>query len=199
MSSKEKRRVRVPATLRAAAMDALAALSNAEEDGLDYGDAIQVDALYGGRTGNAPDEFEFTFFATSDGQEKWEFTITHDGLRDVCTGQVEELELWCCVAAYCNNKFRRRTDLCHRCFGGNSVGRPANRRDWLTQLAEQSLTPLDFVIGYIRVEDEPPADARDVVGDFMITVAAKERFGAMTVEMAEALLVQAREFIEGGA
>lgn len=116
---KDYRRVAIPEELRDAMRPVWDMIEQAENDhdiGLDYGDAIQVPHLCGGRIGSGKRPFVFTYYPTGDRERgRWFLTLNPLEIEDIADGRMVDIAMYCCVAPQCRSKFREPGGTCVFC------------------------------------------------------------------------------------
>lgn len=117
--AKERRKVPIPDELRDSLRDVFQLVQQARHDPdivLDFGDAIQVGALCGGRYGKKPRPFVFTYYPAGDAERgRWFLTLHRTELEDIGDGRMTELTMYCCTSQDCRSKFREESEYCFFC------------------------------------------------------------------------------------
>jgi hypothetical protein len=117
--SKERRKVALPAELRDSMREVFALIQRAKHDSdfeLDYDDAIQVDAICGGKIGTKLRPYVFTFSPTGDPDSgQWQLTLHKTEIEDIADGRMTEVTMSCCTDQGCRRKFREADEECSQC------------------------------------------------------------------------------------
>jgi hypothetical protein len=111
--------VPIPAELRESVREVFELIKRAKNDPdivLDYGDAIQVGVVCGGRYGKKPRPYVLTFYPECDGDRgRWYLTLHRTEIEDIGDGRMTEIALYCCTSSDCRCKFREADDHCFYC------------------------------------------------------------------------------------
>ncbi len=116
---KDKNKVPIPDELRESMREAYELIEEADRDPdipIDFGDAIQVGAICGGRIGSARRPFVFTYYPDGDTRHgRWFLTLHATEIEDIADGVMTEITMHCCTSSDCRSKFREETDTCFFC------------------------------------------------------------------------------------
>jgi hypothetical protein len=117
--TKDRRKVPIPAELRDSLREVFELIQQAKHDPdirLDYDDAIQVGAVFGGRYGKKPRSYVLTFYPEGDAERgRWFLTFDRTEIEDIGDGRMGEITLYCCTSPECRCKFREPDDHCFYC------------------------------------------------------------------------------------
>ena len=116
---KEARRILVPVELQASlrGVHELIQISLRDpEVNLDFGDAIQVGSVCGGRYGKTNRPYVLTYYPEVDMERgRWFLTLSNFEIEDIADGRQTELLMHCCTSADCRSKFREPDTHCFFC------------------------------------------------------------------------------------
>ncbi|QDU79079.1 hypothetical protein Pla110_07830 [Polystyrenella longa] len=117
---KERRKVTIPQELHDSLREVFELIEEAKNDPdslLDYDDAIQTEAVCGGRRrGEERRPYVFTFYP--EGQHKrgnWYLSLDETEIEDIGDGHMTEILMYCCTSPECDRKFREENDSCIDC------------------------------------------------------------------------------------
>jgi hypothetical protein len=155
--------VQIPDELRDAMRSAREIIEQAEYDSdvnLDYGDAIQVPRVCGGRIGSGKRPFVFTYFPTNDEQRgRWYLKLHPLEIEDIANGRMTEIPMYCCTSPDCRSKFREPNETCIVCdyvedmhYGRFTLPEALSR---LEELGLRGLTPASTRTDVQRILGEP--------------------------------------------
>src|SRR5436190_18463722 len=107
---KDRRKVPVPDELRQSLREVFDLIRQAKHDPnirLDYGDAIQVGAVCGGKYGSKDRPYVLTYFPEGNPDKgRWFLALHRTEIEDIGDGLMTEITMYCCVAPDCECKFR---------------------------------------------------------------------------------------------
>ena len=113
---KERRTVSIPHELRDSLREAYEIIRAAKNDpdiSIDFDDAIQTPHLCGGKTGEKPRPFQFTYYhSENDRTANWQLALHRLEIEDIADGRMTEMSLYCCTSPGCGHKSRDSEDLC---------------------------------------------------------------------------------------
>jgi len=116
---KDRRAVPIPADLREGLREVFELIQRSENDpdiNLDYGDAIQVGAVCGGRYGKKLRPYVLTYYPEGDRERgRWFLAMHETEIEDIADGHMTEMTLYCCTSADCRCKFREPDEKCFYC------------------------------------------------------------------------------------
>jgi hypothetical protein len=116
---KDRRKVPIPPELRESLREVFELIQEAKNDPdivLDYGDAIQVGAVCGGRYGKKPRPYVLTYYPEGERERgRWFLTFHRTEIEDIGDGRVAEIMLYCCSSPECRCKFREAEQHCFYC------------------------------------------------------------------------------------
>lgn len=94
-------------------------IRNARQDSdlrLDYGDAIQVGRVCGGRIGKKPRPYVLTYYPEGDADRgRWFLTLHRSEIEQIAEGVIVSLSMYCCTSADCRSAFREADGSCTHC------------------------------------------------------------------------------------
>jgi hypothetical protein len=116
---KDQRAMAIPDDLRDAMRQVHQLLRDAENDPdvvVDFGDAIQVDGLCGGRYRSGKRPFGFTYYPPDrDPRGQWYLTLHPIEIEDIADGVMTEIVMYCCTSPDCRTRFREPDEHCFFC------------------------------------------------------------------------------------
>ena len=190
---KEQRCVPVPDDLRASLQEVWQVIQEAERDPdlrIDYGDAIQVGHVCGGRFGKEIRPFVLTYYPPGDTDRgRWFLTLHPTEIEDIADGVLSALPLYCCASPECRCKFREPNDHCSYCDyesdparGTFAVPEAISRLKALGVLGLSEASSLEDVKGILG---EPfRTGGGEVVDDRAVHPWAKFRIGGRKIHIA---------------
>lgn len=117
--SKERRKVQIPHELRDSLHEVFELVREAKRDPdirLNYGEAIQVGAVCGGKYGKKQRPFVLTYYPEADRDRgRWFLTLHRTEIEDISDGRTTEITMYCCISPDCKCKFREQDDHCFHC------------------------------------------------------------------------------------
>jgi hypothetical protein len=190
---KDRRKVPIPGELRDSLREVFALIQRAKHDPdivLDYGDAIQLGAVCGGRHGEKPRPYVLTYFPEREGnRSRWYLTLHRTEIEDIGDGRMTEIMMFCCTSAECHCKFREENDHCFFCdYEDDEETR--NFKVRLESLARRVNTKEEWVADYLR--EKPDATAASLIGDYNPIEGLGERLGWFSFPEAKVLIAKAR-------
>jgi hypothetical protein len=115
---KGRRKVPIPAELRDAMRQVLDLIDQARREPdihLDYGDAIQIGPLCGGRYQKKPGRYELNHHPQGDRAKGWwRLDVHRCDIEDIAECRLAEITMYCCTAPDCGAMFNRADGHC-RC------------------------------------------------------------------------------------
>jgi hypothetical protein len=113
---KVRHRVKLPSDLIDAMREVQRVIDEARRDPhvcIDYGDAIQVGPLCGGRSQKRrPSRFEFLYRPPGEHDARWHLKFFDFDIEDIAGGHVNEMTLYCCTSPNCGFKANTADDHC---------------------------------------------------------------------------------------
>jgi hypothetical protein len=190
---KERRKVSIPGELRDSLREVFELIQEAKHDPhivLDYGDAIQVGAICGGRIGKKLRPFVFTYFPEEEGKRsRWYLTLDQTEIEDIGAGRMTELTMFCCTSDECRCKFREEKETCFFCdYEADEDTRKLQTR--LEALAKTVSTKEEWIARYLH--EKPDASAASLIADYNPIKGLGQRLGWFSFSEAEALIEKVR-------
>jgi hypothetical protein len=123
---KERRKVAIPEELRNSMREAYDIIRETKRNGeppIDFDDAIQTEAVCGGRVGTKLRPFVFTYLPSDDRRRgTWHLTLHRTEIEDIGDGQMTEIAMYCCTSSECRMKFREADEACFFCDYEDDAG-----------------------------------------------------------------------------
>lgn len=116
---KDRRKESIPDELRESMKEIFDQIEQSENDpdiSIDYDDALQTEAVCGGRFGKKPRPYILTYFPKGDCEKgKWFLTLHRTEVEDIGDGIMTEITMHCCTSPDCRCKFREADETCFYC------------------------------------------------------------------------------------
>lgn len=191
---KDKCKVSIPQELRESMREAHEIIQDAERDPeenpIDFGDAIQVGAICGGRIGSTKRPFQFTYFPVGDTQRgRWFLNLHVTEIEDIADGVMTDITMFCCTSSDCRCKFRDESDTCFFCDYEDDI-ETAALKEKLNELVNTVASKEEFVAGYLKIK--PNATSVSLIGDYNPIEGIGERLGWFSSSEAQQLIDQIR-------
>lgn len=189
---KQRRKVLIPDELRESMNEVVDCIRQAKRDqeSIDYGDAIQVGAVCGGRVGTKLRPFVFTYYPSDDPRHgKWYLTLHRTEVEDIASGQMTEIAMYCCTSPRCNMKFREADERCFDCDYEDDEQTVAVKAR-LNEIAATVTSKEEWVAEYMALK--PDASAMVMIGDYNGIDGLGNRLGWFSVNEAEGIIEKIR-------
>jgi hypothetical protein len=175
---RDRRKVPIPTELRDSLREVWEMVRQAKNDpdlNWNYGDAIQVGAVCGGRIGDKSRPYVLTYYPEGDKKRgRWFLTLHGTEIEDIADGRMTEITMYCCTLEGCRCKFREAEGFCDHCdkasnpdyarlsieealprleaIGIRGLSATSTQQDVITLLGQPNKSGggLDSVIGFIR-------------------------------------------------
>ena len=161
-----------------------------DEFPIDFGDAIQVGAICGGRIGSSSIPFEFTYYPDGDSRRgRWFLALHETEIEDIADGVKTELVVYCCTSPECRCKFSKESETCFFCDYEDDA-ETVDKQRRLSELAENVSTKKEWVAGYLKIN--PEASWMSLIGDYNPIDGLGDRLGWFSSDEAQSLIDHVR-------
>lgn len=190
---KNRLKVPIPDELRDSLREVHEFLREAKRNGdvaIDFDDAIQIEAVCGGRVGTKTRPYVFTFHPKNgDRRASWYLTLHRTEIEDIGDGRMTEIMMYCCASPECQMKFREAVETCIFCDYEDDDEVKAFKAQ-LVQIASNVNSKEEWMAGYLAIK--PQASGTMLIADYNSIENLGERLGWFSDSEAEDMLRRLR-------